>query len=657
MALYIGTNYHPHDWPSYRWAADVQMMKDAGFNMVRLGHLCWDSYEPSDGVYTFEWFDIVMNLFLEAGIKVVLDVATRPAPRWVHLKCPGCNIYGTANTQQDSLTRYMEDVDDPDYQKYAFRFAKQLAGRYKSHPSLFAIALDNELGSGYPSYSPAAAARFKTWLQKKYSTVETLNRSWQTQRWSRRMNSFDEVTLQENSIAQGEPSAWLDMRRFFSDGIANFLIKLSDEIRSVAPSFPQTTNHYSEHKFGFDFGKYAPYINIIPGVAHYPEYVPGDSDRLKGASFYQTHRLWEYTSPMWILEFQTGTGNNPQGPYGLDRMHAFVFLLYRTEMVLGWTWRTMLAGEEQFLYGLLGHDGVPSQNYEEYKQLAADFKKLQAYAFPYLPKPQIAVAYNYENKMVAFRQPKQFDNKDYTDKARESLIFLDVKNYDYNVVDIRKMKLSYKVLIVPAYYLMEQSAAVTIRNFVNQGGTVIMTGFSSMLDVNNAAFSTSRPGLLDDVFGARVAAFERTNVDWKHNEVIKIERNGASVVSKSTFYEKLELKSAASYAQFTGKNLCAVSVNSYGQGKAYYIAVDVDEIVLSFLLPEIFSSIGVAAPLTVPEGVRARKLAAGQHFFVNTLDKTVNITLPENGTGVLTGKSYTGILTLPPFEAELIVKS
>lgn len=56
MSLYIGTNYHPHDWPKERWEKDFQLMKEAGFDTVRLGHLCWDSYErrmafiPSNGL-------------------------------------------------------------------------------------------------------------------------------------------------------------------------------------------------------------------------------------------------------------------------------------------------------------------------------------------------------------------------------------------------------------------------------------------------------------------------------------------------------------------------------------------------------------------------------------------------------------------------------
>lgn len=50
MALYIGTNYHPHDWSKERWKTDVKMMQEAGFTTVRLGHLCWDSFEPDEGV-------------------------------------------------------------------------------------------------------------------------------------------------------------------------------------------------------------------------------------------------------------------------------------------------------------------------------------------------------------------------------------------------------------------------------------------------------------------------------------------------------------------------------------------------------------------------------------------------------------------------------
>ena len=30
MALYVGTNYHPHDWTPERWKKDIALMKEAG---------------------------------------------------------------------------------------------------------------------------------------------------------------------------------------------------------------------------------------------------------------------------------------------------------------------------------------------------------------------------------------------------------------------------------------------------------------------------------------------------------------------------------------------------------------------------------------------------------------------------------------------------
>ncbi len=81
QVLYVGANYHPHDDKNpEKIKKDIELMKAAGFTCVRLGHLAWDSYEPSEGKFDFEWFDKVMDEMNKAGIKVILDIAIRPAP-------------------------------------------------------------------------------------------------------------------------------------------------------------------------------------------------------------------------------------------------------------------------------------------------------------------------------------------------------------------------------------------------------------------------------------------------------------------------------------------------------------------------------------------------------------------------------------------------
>ena len=68
----------------------------------------------------------------------------------------------------------------------------------------------------------------------------------------------------------------------------------------------------------------------------------------------------------------------------------------------------MLGGEEQYLVGLLDHDGRPNVNYREYAEIARDIRKLEPYAFPYLPVPEIAVAYSFDSDMVAYYGKYQY---------------------------------------------------------------------------------------------------------------------------------------------------------------------------------------------------------------------------------------------------------
>ena len=89
-------------------------------------------------------------------------------------------------------------------------------------------------------------------------------------------------------------------------------------------------------------------------------------------------------------------------------------------MILGWTWRTMLAGEEQFVVGLLEHDGLPNVNFDTYVQVAGEFKKLEQYAFPYNPVPEIGVAHSYDADWV-IQYPNNIQFKqDYRTCMRES---------------------------------------------------------------------------------------------------------------------------------------------------------------------------------------------------------------------------------------------
>ena len=181
-----------------------------------MGDLSWDSFEPSQGKFTFEWFDSIMDKMHAAGIRVILDIPGLPAPIWLHRAYPGVDIVAQDGTRLPPAERYMDNISDPNYIREVGIMADALMKRYAHHPAVIAVGYDNEIGNGFMSYSEADRQRFITWLKQKYVTIDALNKAWATQRWSRRLNNFEDVDL-PLANGPGPSERYLDLHRYWSD--------------------------------------------------------------------------------------------------------------------------------------------------------------------------------------------------------------------------------------------------------------------------------------------------------------------------------------------------------------------------------------------------------------------------------------------------------
>ncbi|WP_138750772.1 beta-galactosidase [Paenibacillus sinopodophylli] len=668
--IFVGTNYHPHDWPKERWPADIRLMKEAGFTHVRLGHLCWDSFEPSEGNYTFNWFDEAMNLFAEAGIKVVLDIATRPAPTWLHKKDPSIDLTDRNGNRLQAVHRYMDDVGNGTFQECAFRFAETLTKRYADHPALYAFGLCNEVGSGAPSYSEEARKRYVEWLREKYKEIECLNEAWAAQRWSRRLNSFEDAEFPVAGSINGAPERILDMWRFFSDEQLAYLNELSVIVKRNAPNARESTNHWGEHPgYGFDYLKGYKQIFDLPGVGFYPGVNPEDRNALFGACFAMSHRIGESEKPMWCLEFQTGSFGAYAPPKGVLRMYAYLSLLFRAEAIFAWTWRSMLGGEEQYFFGLLDHDGQPGRKWYEYQQFASEIKGLEiAGELPYLPQPEIALAYSFEAFKVSENQ-KAYYKTPYLRQVMQVFETLIDENIDCNVVNLRNIDLNYKVLLIPGHAIMDEASAQSVRKFVEKGGTVIMTAYSAKVDENNRVFGTTLPGRLSEVFGIRANAFERpvahhsdANEGGLQKTRLNLRRESPRIVmGERTFeepidyYEILEPSTAEILGVFSNleQELPAVTANTYGLGTAIYVAIPAQKELMQALITDCSERLGSRKGPVTPHGVVARQIG-NAIFYVNTTPEEKRIELDGRGYGLLSGQPYESTLTLRAYDIEVV---
>ncbi len=667
-ALYIGTNYHPHDWPKERWAHDLDLMVQCGLTVVRLGHLCWDSFEPEEGVFTFSWMDEVMDLCQERGIGVFLDIPTRPAPTWLHKKFPSIDIVDRNGIRQNAHYRYMEDVGDPHFQEYAYRLAAKMAQRYASHPALMAFGMCNELGSGFISYSPTARERFVAWLKRRYCTLETLNHAWASHRWSRKLQSFEQVDFPIGGEVVGAPERYLDMRRFFSQELVEYMAGLKDTVNRFAPGIPVSSNHWAENPaVGFDYNHSWRRLTDFSGQGFYPGINPEDEKGIIGACFCNVHRAVENPLPDWNLEFQVG-GNGGYGcPRKAMRMYAYLTYIYGSQAILAWTWRSMLGGEEQYLFGLLDHDGEPSWKLWEFRQIAEEAKLLEEKRlFPRKRQPEIAIAYSFEDLLIS-EYAKDYYTVSHRDQAVEAFTAAYRLNRDCALVDLREIENQYRVLILPGNAEMTPETEASIRKQLEGGATVIMTAFSAKVDENNQVFDTSLPGRLCDVFGVKVRGFDRAvthvsavNVGSLEKTPMKLLRrkvsigkNGETWLDEINYHEFLELTTAQPLVEYEGAEgpfTTAISCNPYGKGKAIYVGVPADEKMLRKLLEDVCAI--QPAFNGLPLGIAARALDEDKTLYVNTTREP--LTFPGEGRGLFTGKEYKGQVCLPPYEVELL---
>lgn len=295
----------------------------------------------------------------------------------------------------------------------------------------------------------------------------------------------------------------------------------------------------------------------------------------------------------------------------------------------------MLAGEEQFVVGLLEHDGLPNVNFDTYVQVAGEFRKLEQYAFPYNPVPEIGVAHSYDADWV-IQYPNNIQFKqDYKTCMREISRTFYQLNRDYNIINLKQVKHDYKLIILPSYLVMTQEEADYIRQFVQKGGYVIMTAYSATLDEHSQAFACTRPGRLADVFGIRIGGYERPG--------------------DGQYYEEIELREAKAFETDPQTGACLVSCNQYGKGKAFYTSGQMDHVVMTEVIRRLEGELGLTAVMTVPEGIQVREIAEGQYYFVNTTDKPLQITLPGEGRLVLHDMQVCDTVTLDAFDADLFL--
>jgi beta-galactosidase len=255
----------------------------------------------------------------------------------------------------------------------------------------------------------------------------------------------------------------------------------------------------------------------------------------------------------------------------------------------------------------VNHDGTPSWKVDEFARIGSDYRQLAKYGFPRYTHPEVAIAYSFDSWVDSHpngpsNTTLQYFRTPYTDQVQAAFEPLFKANIDTAIINIGHAALApYKLVVVPADYVMDAASVRAIREYVRDGGTVLMTAYSAKLDEHGLWFETPLPGRLSDVFGMKTNAF------YLNETPLKFALNGVSIDAGSEFYEVLEPAEAQVVTRFdnTAEHSPVLTMNHYGKGSAIYLATESKASTMGPALEYAAGLAGVRRGPKTPEGVYA----------------------------------------------------
>ncbi|MGA7855457.1 MAG: beta-galactosidase [Candidatus Acidiferrales bacterium] len=653
-ALLLGTAWYPEQWPESRWEADLQLMEAAHVKFVRVGEFAWSRMEPSEGKFEFDWLECAISAAARHHIAVVLGTPTATPPAWLTYKYPDTLRVETDGQRVTHGNRAQASVTSPRYREFCRQISEQLAIHFGHNPNVIGWQIDNEYGYALMSYDDQTRKQFDDWLAAKYKSLDSLNEHWTTSYWSQTYDNWSEIPI---PVGPHNPGLMLDWKHFVTASWTSYQQNEIDALRAHTDPRQFITGNLMGFWDGLD--NYA--ITKPLTFASWDDYVGiGHVDpSWNGMSHDLTRGFLERN--FWVMETQPGAVNwskvNNFLNRGEVRAMAWQAIGHGADAVGYWRWRSALNGQEQYHGTLLGPDGTPVPLYEEVSQIGDEFAKVQENFRDTEPVSQVALLQSYDSRW-AIEFQKHTDKYDQLVILKSYYHVLHQLAQSIDVISPYAKLEQYRLVVAPDLNVLPEDLAQHLRDYVQNGGNLVLGPRSGMKDQFNALLPQRQPGYLVDALGGRVEqyyALEKDvpiSGDWGSGE--------ATVWAEQMKTSAPDTKTLMSYGKSNGwlDGQPAVLTRRYGKGSITYIGAALDEKLMAAAAEWMVQKSGVAPVLgPVPDGIEVcRRVGANGTIFVliNFDPAPQHVALPHAMKSLLTDGGSISSVDLPEYGVSVL---
>ena len=608
--LLYGAAYYDEYMPYDRLDKDVEMMKKAGINTVRIAESTWSTCEPQPGVFDFSHVERVMDAMEEAGINVIIGTPTYAVPTWMVKAHPdvlaetvrGRGIYGA---------RQIMDITHPVYLFYAERVIRELMKLTAHRKCVIGFQLDNET-KYYGTAGKNVQVQFVKYIREKFhDDLDALNYEFGLDYWSNRINAWEDFPDVRGTINGSLGAEFEKFQRTLVDKFLGWQADIVNEYRRE--------DQFVTHNLDFEWRGYSygiqPYVNHRHAsqcltIAGTDIYHPTQDD-LTGVEIAFGGDLIRSLKQDNYLVIETEAQGFPGWtPYkGQLRLQAYSHLASGANSVMYWHWHSIHNACETYWKGILSHDFQENATYREACIIGNEFARLGKHLVNLKKKNEVAVLVSNEalTALNWFRIQEQAPGAD-----AKSIYYNDVMRWMYDTLYHMNIECDfiwpesenleqYKAIVVPALYAAPDELLIRLKQYVENGGTLIASFKTAFANENVKVSHQVQPHILSNCFGVHYDQFTFPKNVGLTGEVIlkKTDQKGNAHPAANVFMELLVSEGAevlASYEHYNWKDYAAITRNHYGKGQAVYIGCMTDEETLKSVYKAVLPEAGVEIP-------------------------------------------------------------
>lgn len=595
--LLYGVAYYDEYMPYDRIEKDMEMIKKAGMNVIRIAESTWSTWEPQEGIFDFTHLRRMLDAAKKHGLYVIVGTPTYAIPTWLARKCP--EILALTHGGQELYGRRQNmDITNPTYLHHAEIIIRKLMEYVKDEPHVIGFQLDNETKS-YDTCTPYAQAKFVAYIQEKFPNIEDFNQEFGFDYWSNRINTWEDFPDVRGTINQSLSAEYRKFQRKLVTDFLGWQASIVEEYKRPEQFITQNFDFaWTDYSYGLqpEVDQYAAakHMTITGGDIYHPS-----QDDLTGKEITVCGNILRSLKDDNYLILETeAQGNQAWLPYpGQLRLQAYSHFANGANSVMYWHWHSIHNAIETYWKGVLSHDLQENETYRDCCVIGHELERIGTSLKNLKKTNKIAIVANNEALTGLTEFPA--DTRDAHGYNRVLRWFADAlleMNIEYDIIPAEINRLSkYDCVIVPALYSAREEYLKALDQYVADGGNLIASYKSAFSNEHLKVYSDTQPHILNKALGIHYDQFTYPkNVTVSYKGVTSEASEWMEMVYCDTAV------SMAPYGHHTWNCYSAITKNHYGSGHSLYLATLFGSDTLKAVLTDFFAECKIYEPAKLP---------------------------------------------------------